>query len=462
MKALKVLLAVLVLLVQVTSIGGPALASNVSSQPGEKVQLLVTAYYSPLPDQTFYIKGSFEADVRLNGRGTNGADGTEVYIGMLAAPKTYPFGTRVKIPGLGVGEVHDRGGAILARKNYDRIDVWMGHGEEGLARALNWGSRLVEGEVYKQAHQIEPGLDYSWISSELPASYVEKLRQKTLANSGAAQATPAPAPAATPAPVVAEAKKQETPVPTQEAQSAKELVSVVAPVEQEISPEEAREVKRLEQNRLLLAAGIGKNAEGEDVLNLQRMLWDLGYYNGELTATYDELTVDAVYRFQKDHGVVNGEYDLGAGYFGQKTLAAMMGALERKIDVITSYPKTAQTWVPAKKVLPQIASLEAPKVKVEKQGLFFATELFGKDEIKEVVLTSELDLNDQNESVVALQNILIKQGHLAEGLNTGYYGLKTTDAVLAFQLKNGVISDPLAPGAGRVGPKTLEALNSLR
>ena len=67
---------------------------------------------------------------------------------MLAAPKTYPFGTRVMIPGLGVGEVHDRGGAILARKGYDRIDVWMGRGEEGLSRALNWGARLVEGEVY--------------------------------------------------------------------------------------------------------------------------------------------------------------------------------------------------------------------------------------------------------------------------------------------------------------------------
>lgn len=469
MKALKVLLTVLVLLVQVISIGGPAMAANESSQPGEKRQLLVTAYYSPLPDQSFYIKGSFEADVRLNGRGTNGADGTEVYIGMLAAPKTYPFGTRVRIPGLGVGEVHDRGGAILARKNYDRIDVWMGHGEEGLARALNWGSRLVEGEVFFTAHQVEPGLDYSWISSELPASYVEKLRQKTLANSNNAAApapvqTPQPAPTPAPNPVVQETPKA-TPTdsaPNVEQAPAKKLVSLVSPDEKEISPEEARQVKRLEQNRLLLAAGIGKNAEGEDVLNLQRMLWDLGYYKGELTATYDELTVDAVYRFQKDHGVVNGEYDLGAGYFGQKTLAAMVGALERKIDVITSYPKSAQTWVPAKKVLPQIASLEAPVVKVEKQGLHFGTQLLGQASNQEGAFAIELDLNDQGEEVVKLQNFLIKNGHLADGLNTGYYGFKTTDAVLAFQLANDVVSDPLAPGAGRVGPKTLETLNRLR
>jgi 3D (Asp-Asp-Asp) domain-containing protein len=155
-------------------------ATGAESMPMEKRKLLVTAYYSPLPDQDFYIRGSYEADIRLNGRGTNGADGTEVYVGMLAAPRTYPFGTRVSIPGLGVGEVHDRGGAILAGKDYDRIDVWMGHGEEGLARALNWGARVVEGEVYFTAHQVEPGLSFGWVSSTLPEAFVQRLKNKSV------------------------------------------------------------------------------------------------------------------------------------------------------------------------------------------------------------------------------------------------------------------------------------------
>ncbi len=33
----------------------------------------VTAYYSPLPGQSFYLKGNYEAETRLNGNGTNGA-----------------------------------------------------------------------------------------------------------------------------------------------------------------------------------------------------------------------------------------------------------------------------------------------------------------------------------------------------------------------------------------------------
>ena len=48
-----------------------------------------------LPGQSRYLRGSYEKDIRLNGRGVAGADGTGVYDGMLAAPKTYAFGTKI-------------------------------------------------------------------------------------------------------------------------------------------------------------------------------------------------------------------------------------------------------------------------------------------------------------------------------------------------------------------------------
>ena len=60
-----------------------------------KQEFIVTAYYSPLPDQNFYLKGNYEAEKILNGNGTNGASGKPVFIGMIAAPKTYNFGTRI-------------------------------------------------------------------------------------------------------------------------------------------------------------------------------------------------------------------------------------------------------------------------------------------------------------------------------------------------------------------------------
>ncbi len=58
-------------------------------------EFIVTAYYSPLPNQNFYLKGNYEAEKILNGNGTNGASGKPVFVGMIAAPKTYAFGTHI-------------------------------------------------------------------------------------------------------------------------------------------------------------------------------------------------------------------------------------------------------------------------------------------------------------------------------------------------------------------------------
>ncbi len=93
----------------------------------------ISAYYSPLPCQEKYTTGSYEGDIRLNGSGVNSADGTPVYPGMIAAPKTYSFGIKMDIPGVGIVAVHDRGGAIVPANNgrgaYDRLDIWMGYGD---------------------------------------------------------------------------------------------------------------------------------------------------------------------------------------------------------------------------------------------------------------------------------------------------------------------------------------------
>ncbi|MBU0706046.1 peptidoglycan-binding protein [Patescibacteria group bacterium] len=404
------------------------------SIPMENRKLLVTAYYSPMPDQDFYIRGSYEGDIRLNGRGTNGADGTQVYVGMLAAPRTYPFGTRIKIPGLGVGEVHDRGGAILAGRDYDRVDVWMGRGEEGLARALNWGARVVEGEVYFTPHQIEPGLSFGWVSSQLPPAFVQRLKNiSAKSSSSVSQHVPVAQP---------ETRPQET-------------------AQEVLSEAENREIERLEQNRTLLAAGIGKDASGEEVKNLQRMLWDLGYYHGEITGNYDDATMDAVFRFQVEYDILDSEWDRGAGYFGKKTFEALLSAVEDRVEILAGYPKEVQVWVPANKVLPEIAALKAPEVVAERQSLNFSEELVNKKVVQHESFATELDLNDRGDEVAKLQNFLISRGFLAEGLNTGYFGVQTQVAVLGFQMKQGIVDGPEAPGAGRIGPQTLNVINSL-
>ena len=57
----------------------------------------------------------------------------------IAAPREYSFGTRISLPELGLLALFaDRGGRIIAlgQRHTHRIDLWMGEGEEGLARSL--------------------------------------------------------------------------------------------------------------------------------------------------------------------------------------------------------------------------------------------------------------------------------------------------------------------------------------
>lgn len=147
----------------------PALETSAEVQvyPHEKT-FIITAYYSPIEGQNRYIRGSLAADKKLNGNGTHGADGTPVYPGMIAAPKNISFGTKMLIPGIGTVAVHDRGGAIVPAgqrgHQYDRLDVWMGYGDEGLNRALSWGRRTVTVVVYGQDANIAEDIDLSGIS----------------------------------------------------------------------------------------------------------------------------------------------------------------------------------------------------------------------------------------------------------------------------------------------------------
>jgi RHS repeat-associated protein len=65
--------------------------------------------------------------------------------GTIAAPKNYPMGTGMFVPGYGCGTVQDRGGAI---KN-SHIDVWFSSTQQ----ALNWGlKRNVPVEVCDDPH----------------------------------------------------------------------------------------------------------------------------------------------------------------------------------------------------------------------------------------------------------------------------------------------------------------------
>ena len=218
---------------------------------------IISAYYSPIEGQQRYVTGSLSGDIRLNGSGVNGADGTPVYPGMIAAPKTYAFGTKMNIPGVGTVAVHDRGGAIVnsgQRGNaHDRLDVWMGYGDKGLQRALNWGKRTVDVTVY--------GIDPSITEYVVLDGYSENERQAVPNSLNAPEKTTAPVVAPTP------------PVPSLKAQ--------------------------------IFSQQLTLGHAGDDVAKLQQMLKDLNYYTGDITSVFDNGTYKAVESFQVAEGIIS-------------------------------------------------------------------------------------------------------------------------------------------------------------
>ncbi len=320
---------------------------------------IISAYYSPLPNQKHYVRGSYLADIKLNGRGTNGADGSEVYPGMIAAPKNYPFGTKMKIPGVGTVAVHDRGGAIVeaGRQNqsYDRLDIWMGYGDSGLQRALGWGKRIVAVAVYG----IDPALKEAIVIegySEAEKSAAAEARALGIASENTGQ-------------------------------------------------------KNTLKNGPLLyfLEDLSLQDESEEVERLQKALRALNYYQGAIQQQYDELTRQAVIRFQVDSGIVDNKDDFGAGYFGPQTRLRLEKALERhKMALQQNLPQTG------------------------------------------------LNKEDRGNEVKKLQEALIKLGYDIEP--SGIYDETTVRALFQFQQENGIIKSTSDNGAGVFGPRTMAVL----
>ena len=108
---------------------------------------IVSAYYSPLPNQKKYLTKSYKWDIKLNWNWTHWASWAKVYPWFIAAPSNYPFWTKIKLEWLWIWTVEDRGWAIVRKwvrwYKCDRLDIWMWYGDEWLNRALKWWKKKV-------------------------------------------------------------------------------------------------------------------------------------------------------------------------------------------------------------------------------------------------------------------------------------------------------------------------------
>ncbi len=405
---------------------------------------VISAYYSPLPNQRVYFRGSYEADKRLNGNGTNGADGTQVYPGMLAAPKSYSFGMKIEIPGLGVGAIHDRGGAIVkagkrAIATHDRLDVWMGKGEEGLARALQWGVRTVNAKVYPASHTIaesftlpamnpvfvadlsisDSGEEVKRLQEELKTygyyrspvdGFFNEATQKALLGYQLARK------------IVTSADSMGAGVlgpQTRDSLNAgafkrswRPPASLLAKTNATSGSGAAVIQKNLaEHSRFPTTLSIGDR--GELVRDLQIALTKTGFYECEVNGIYDQRMEDCVFNFQESNGVLASRDEFGAGYFGKQTRLALSTVLNEREGEFTNLIAAC---IPGKTSTP----------------------------------------DDSGEAVEKLQAGLKELGFFEDDVS-GEFDESTSAAVAEFQVAEGVLTSKTSYGAGFFGPKTLTA-----
>lgn len=333
-----------------------------------------TGYYSPLPGQAHYVTGSLYSDKVLNGNGTNGASGAEVFPGMLAAPSIYSFGTKIFIPGIGISEVQDRGGAIVKAgekgESYDRLDIWFGSGDAGLKRALLWGKRVVEATVFGVDENISISASFeNWSDNEIELVKYFKSVAPSLNDYGTS---------------------------------------------------------------MLFTSDLWFEQTSPKVVEMERILFDLGYLLSDPDEYYGKDTVEALFLFQRDNDIVYSKSELGAGHFGPSTRYALEKA--KKDDDNGEYLNQSA-------IISEIAQFEDLKEEFS-------------------VFASELSFGKKSDDVFKLQNELIALGFLRIE-PSGYYGDSTKNAVMRFQMKMGIIDDASDTGAGVVGPQTRLALNNI-
>ncbi len=420
-----------------TTGSGPSVAATqaifAKGQPFEQ-DLIITAYYSPEPDQCCYVKGNYEEDMILNGEGHHGADGTAVYPGMVAAPPSYPFGTRLVIPGIGTVTVHDRGGAIQEWSNAHRIDVWAGRGEEGLARALAFGVRHVHAIVYPpQAEKPAESVDLAALPA--PSERLEpyrsaattlldvtaKLGQKTASVSLLQERLKA----------IGYFNDRVTglfgPVTQKALHNFNKDMQLETSADQLTASGAARleaAYKRLDA-KTPLPAIVNADSSQSHIAEAQRTLRFLGYYNGRTNGEYDATLKAAVLAFQKKEGIIASDTTAGAGKIGPKTRQRIIALWRLKHADIGG-----ERLLDAKKIDDLLA----------KKGLIISG-YFGK--------------GATGDSVRALQKFLATKSYLKNEDVTGTFGERTEKALIAYQKESGIIASVTDKGAGYLGPASL-------
>lgn len=417
---------------------------------------VVTAYYSPLPDQDFYIMWNYEAEVRMNGRWTNGASGAPVFSGMLAAPGKYSFWTKIYLEWLGIGDVQDRGGAIVpaGQRGYshDRIDVWVWKWEEWLRRAMYWGKRKVKWHLVSGSKQST--LNYNTIPAPLWASNNLKAAPKipsffnqplwTWSNKKSVEQLQE---------FLTQANLYEGNISGVYNNAVIDAIFDFQVSNNLISYENeygagywGTQTRKLFLKKylsgtykqpVLVESDWHKNIfewpanSPEKVELLQGILTQLDLYSWEINGDYSDVS-PAIFEFQVIHELIDSNYHPAAGWFGPKTRET----LNTKYQQYLEQQEILAVLEEKKLLLKQDASKKANKI---------------------LESIWDVDFWEVSSKVRALQTTLATLWYFNHK-DTAIFGKVTSNSILKFQIDNDLVRSANDIGAGNYWPKTREAL----
>lgn len=164
----------------------------------------------------------------------------------------------------------------------------------------------------------------------------------------------------------------------------------------------------------------------------QKALRLLGYYRGRTHGTYDDALFRAILAFQQSEKLVGTESDRGAGRIGPLTKAA----LERERFRLLVHADAERLLV-----------LHTLRDMLRKRGEY---------------IDRFLAEGDIGPDVRILQTFLGERGFFPKERVNGVFGPLTREAVLRFQMAGGLVTSAKDTAAGYVGPGTLRTLQERR
>ena len=122
---------------------------------------IISAYCSPWANDSAAYK-------RLNWNGTHTASWKAVFRWIVAAPKSYPFWTKIYLEWYWVVVVEDRWWAIVKAwvrwHEHDRLDVWMWYWEACKNRAIKWWwKKTVKWKIISKNSKVSIKFSSKWL-----------------------------------------------------------------------------------------------------------------------------------------------------------------------------------------------------------------------------------------------------------------------------------------------------------